>query len=385
MKTRAFLFLLSFTCFIHFNSYAQETETVVSGGVTNNISGTSTGMYGGTESDAAREFYIQAADYASKQDFTNAKKYYLKAIKKDPNFVEAYDNLGRVYRRIGDYDNAIKYYKKSIELYPEGMMAHQNLAVVYGILKNEKGAIEEYNTLIKLSPRSPEGYFGLANTYMMMGKFDVALENAEKALKIYEETNSHYLSDGYQMMGYIHYYDGDKDNAKKYFKQAKEHGGKLSPEVQKELFPNEEEEKEEEGIRLETPEDYAKLEPIVIKAFDWLMANPADQEVEQRKAFGAFLIQWLTGAPNVSIALSEKIISYSNCDECLIIFMGGWAKYALESKDFDNPFKGNLAGTESIIEFYQKNKKALGKNQAIQKLMQLQEDGELKSYIKSNM
>ena len=101
---------------------------------------------------------------------------------------------------------------------------------------------------------------------MMLSDFDNALVNAEKALEIYKKTDSHHLADGYQMIGLIHYYKGDKKIAKEYFSSAKDIGAKIHPQIEKELFENETEEKEDEELQLDTPEDYARHEPDVLKS-----------------------------------------------------------------------------------------------------------------------
>ena len=134
MKTTRIVFT-SFFIFVYACCFSQTptSEMVKTETKDNLITGTTTGMYGGSDSKEALDYYDQASKFVNKQDFKNAKKYYRKAIKKDPKFVEAYDNLGVVYRKLGDLDEAIKCYKTSIELYPDGAMAHQNLALIYGL------------------------------------------------------------------------------------------------------------------------------------------------------------------------------------------------------------------------------------------------------------
>lgn len=215
---------------------AQEKETLKTDGVENQVTISKTGMYNGTSSAEAQKYYDQAEEYGDKADYDNAKKYYLKAIKQDPKYVEAYDNLGLVYRRLGELDKAMEYYKKSIEIYPNGPTAHQNLAVVYGLKKDFKSAIKEYEAILEITPNDPEGYFGLANTYMMLSQFDDALVNAKKALDIYEKTNSNHIPDGNYLIGLINYYKGDKESAKKYLQIAKDKGVNIHPQIEKELF-----------------------------------------------------------------------------------------------------------------------------------------------------
>lgn len=153
---------------------------------------------------------------------------------------------------------------------------------------------------------------------------------------------------------------------------------------EKEVFSNENK-KEEKDYKLEKKEDYAKYETDVINMYNWLLTTPLGVEPEKRKAMNAFIVQWISGSPNVTIELSADIITYMDCADCLVIFMGGWTKYALETKDFDGKVKGNIAGTEGVIEFYTQNKKALGKNKDIEKLIQLKNDNNLESFIKSKI
>lgn len=138
-------------------------------------------------------------------------------------------------------------------------------------------------------------------------------------------------------------------------------------------------------IKLDSKEDYAKYEKDVIEATNWLIASPLSKETEKRKEVNAFLMVWLTGSPDVTIELNGEIVTFMDCGECLIIFMGGWAKYAIESKDYKDASKGNLAGIESVIEFYKKNKATIGKNKNIEKLIKLQDKKELADFIKSKL
>lgn len=383
MKKRALTVTLALITFVPLY-YSQEKETIKTGGVDNQITISETGMYDGTKSEKAKSYFDQASDFGNKNDFENAKKSYLKAIKEDSKYVEAYDNLGLVYRRLGDFDKAIEYYKKSIELLPSGIIAHQNLVAVYGLKKDYASAIKEYEEILKISPNDPEGYFGIANSYMILSKFDEALVNAKKALELYQQTKSHHIGDGYYLVGMINYYKGDNVNAKEFLQLAKNNGVKIHPQIEKDVFTKENK-KEEKNYKLEKKEDYAKYETDVINMYNWLLTTPFGVEPEKRKAMNAFIIQWISGSPNVTIELSADIVTYMDCADCLVIFMGGWTKYALETKDFEGKIKGNLAGTEGVIEFYNSNKKALGKNKEIEKLIQLKNDNKLENFIKSKI
>lgn len=172
--------------------------------------------------DAAIDYYNKATNIIY-TDANLAAEYYLKAIKIEPKFVQAIDNLGKVYRILEKYDLAEKYYKKSIEIFPNGSTAHQNLAVVYERQKKYKEELEEYKKVIKINSQDPEGYFGLAQAYFYNNnEIDLALKNALKALELYKKNPPNYIGDGYQLVGLIYYYSGDEINAKKYIQIAKE-------------------------------------------------------------------------------------------------------------------------------------------------------------------
>lgn len=55
--------------------------------------------------------------YILKNDFDNAVKYTNKAIKDDPTYLLAYDNLGQIEYRRGSYNKAEQYFTKVIEQY----------------------------------------------------------------------------------------------------------------------------------------------------------------------------------------------------------------------------------------------------------------------------
>lgn len=188
-------------------------------------------MYNGTKSEEADKYFNMAVSRKDQTDYKEGIKLYKKAIKADPNFVEAYDNMALCYRKIGDFKNAIENYKKSIELYPDGHMAHMNLGIIYIIQKEFNKALDEYAILQKINPDDPEGYYGTINIYLQLKDYDSAIKNALKTIEIYEATNSEYLNQAQFLLGTSYYYNKDKENAKIYFKLAKKGGFPLPKEI----------------------------------------------------------------------------------------------------------------------------------------------------------
>ena len=134
-----------------------------------------------------------------------------------------------------------------------------------------------------------------------------------------------------------------------------------------------------------TADDYAPYEADVIKSVDWLMSMPFVLEKQKREQVNAFLLKWITGSPNVHIDIKPEIVTFiGGTPDLLMIFMGGWTKYSLETKKFDDKVGGSLAGLNSVIEFYLNNRKSLPKDKNIEKYIKMKEKGELEDYVKSN-
>lgn len=361
-------------------SQIKETENIKTGKTTNKITLSESGMYEGTKSEKAEEYFEKANTSVDEGNLNDAVKYYKKAIKEDTGFVEAYDNLALAYRKMKKFDKAIQYYKKSIEMYPNGHMAHLNLASAYSLKKNFDKAYKEYNNFIKIFPDDPEGFYGLANIYFSTKKYDDALKNAKKALDMYIKSGSDLTGDAYYLIGLIYYYKNDRDNAKQNFSAAKKLGIKMLPQIENEFFTI-----NQDDITLNNNEDYINSEETFVKNYNWLLKESIGTDLKKRQAYNRFVFKWVSGCPYINISINEKIVQYPKCGNCLIIFMGGWANYAIQKKDFNNAFQGALKGTENVIQFYLSNKEVLGKNKGIEKLIKMKNNHTLEEYIKSNI
>ncbi len=141
-----------------------------------------------------------------------------------------------------------------------------------------------------------------------------------------------------------------------------------------------------ENYEFKTADDYAPYEQEVINCVNWMLSTPMDEQGEKGKSASAFLLKWLVGSPDVIINVNGKIVNFSkNAPELTLIFMGGWAKYSLESRKFDDEEGGNLAGIESVITFYNKNRHIIPEIKEIEKYIKMKDNGTLKKFIKKNV
>jgi tetratricopeptide (TPR) repeat protein len=135
-------------------------------------------------------------------DLPKAQKNYEHALKIDPKYSEAMNNLGTVFYAHKRYRAAIGRYTAALKLKPEAASYYSNLGTAYFARKDYKKAALAYQTAVKLDPdifenrgtfgttlqeRSVEEYakfhYYLARTYAKAGQNDRALLYIRKALE----------------------------------------------------------------------------------------------------------------------------------------------------------------------------------------------------------
>ena len=141
------------------------------------------------------------------------------------------------------------------------------------------------------------------------------------------------------------------------------------------------------NAKFETQADYMALEKDVLKAIDWLMETPIDEKEAKRKDISAFLYQWTEGSPYITVVLNTGILTFIDRDrpDFFMMFICGWLKFSIESKDYENEISGNMAGIEMLIKFYEKNKHIISNDERVEKYIEMKKNGTLKKYIETEV
>ncbi len=184
-------------------------------------------FYKRSDDQKANEYYDKGNEFMDKGDFKNAIKEFRKSIEADPNFVYALDNMAVSYRKNNDFKNAIKYYEKSLQIFPEGEVALVNVAVAYLLQKDTANAAEHYEEMKLIYPENAEGYFGLAKIFILKEDYEKALDNVFLAHRIYVESNSDYIKDSEQLLGFIYNKLKELNRLDLFKAKAKEHNIKI--------------------------------------------------------------------------------------------------------------------------------------------------------------
>ena len=82
---------------------------------------------------SARAFYEKAMRFHKRGRLQDAKRFYQEALRLDPSFVDALNNLGVLYIHDKNYAAAQKMFEKATRLKPGYVDAHYNLACLHAI------------------------------------------------------------------------------------------------------------------------------------------------------------------------------------------------------------------------------------------------------------
>jgi tetratricopeptide (TPR) repeat protein len=139
------------------------------------------------------EYYFnQDADPAGPYNLQQAKKYYRKAVREDPDgHALAWYQLGRVYFIEGKFHSAIYNFEKQVEYFDNSVPnVHYMLGLTYGYRALETNtqtdwqqAEDSFLLFIEQAPTSPWPRVDLAWVYFSQGKYDMMVPIIEEGLE----------------------------------------------------------------------------------------------------------------------------------------------------------------------------------------------------------
>ncbi len=128
---------------------------------------------------------LEYADRAIKHDMFNAKAYYLKGF----NFIE-----------IGDTTKAISSYQTAVEQNPEYFEAYLELGVLYAELNNDL-AIQYYDNALSIRPNERNVLYSKGMYYQEHEMYNEAMKTYHEAIKRFPD-----FREAHYNMGYVHMY-----------------------------------------------------------------------------------------------------------------------------------------------------------------------------------
>ena len=106
-------------------------------------------------------------------DTAKAVDFFEKAVRVDPNYSDAYNNLGVAYEKLGRFDAAIPFYKKSVSnmTYSTPEKAYIGMGNAYYRLGKYDDALTSFKEATKRAPNIGLPYMRMALCYNAMGRY----------------------------------------------------------------------------------------------------------------------------------------------------------------------------------------------------------------------
>jgi tetratricopeptide (TPR) repeat protein len=132
---------------------------------------------------------LQAYSLGGKSgDFPTAIPFLQRAIQLDPDFADAYDQLGEAYQSIGETVRGAENIRKAFEL--RGRMTELDKLFIEGdyyrvVTRNLMNARRSYALGEQIYPRDPGFRSGLGVIYYALGQYESALKEHQEALRLF--------------------------------------------------------------------------------------------------------------------------------------------------------------------------------------------------------
>ncbi|GMQ74988.1 MAG: hypothetical protein BMS9Abin01_0231 [Gammaproteobacteria bacterium] len=139
------------------------------------------------------------------------------AIKHQPDFLDAHNNLGNVRKAEGDLLRAEVAYRHAIDLAPTYFDAHFNLGIVLEAMGRPGEARDTYKRALDIQPDFLPAYLNTGNALKALGKFDEALDYYRWVLEV-EPRNVDALNN----MGAVYFELTQFDDAESTYRKALE-------------------------------------------------------------------------------------------------------------------------------------------------------------------
>lgn len=127
---------------------------------------------------------ILGASAAEKGMENKAIDAYKKCILLNPNYPDAYYNMGNTLHNLNKHDEAVISYKKAVSIKPDYAEAYYNMGLVFRDQGKLDDAIKSYESFILLRPNYADVYNNLGNLFQDLGKLEKSIIAFKKAISI---------------------------------------------------------------------------------------------------------------------------------------------------------------------------------------------------------
>lgn len=127
--------------------------------------------------------FLDALAAHKRGDIARAKDLYTKAIERNPNNAELYNNVGLLYRSTGELERAEDAYQRAITINPKFAVAWSNLGVLLEQRGKRREATAALQQALTLDPSNTGSKVNLANQFYAIGVYAEARRLLDEVLK----------------------------------------------------------------------------------------------------------------------------------------------------------------------------------------------------------
>lgn len=139
------------------------------------------------------------------------------------------------------------------------------------------------------------------------------------------------------------------------------------------------------NVSFKTKEDFSGYEKDIIAAAKWLEATPVGQENEKRVLVNAFVLQWLTGSPAVTMEINKFAMDVTDKNPMLnMMLIAGYVRWVLENNYSTDKIKAYTAGVHSVINLYNLGGE-VKKNKKLTTAIEKDKEGKLEDWVADNL
>ena len=161
------------------------------------------------------ELIIEAEKSISQNNISNAKLWYIKAIKLSPKDPNLHNSLGLLEMSSGLYVKAQKCFELAIKNAPEISRFHCNLGDSFLRMENSETAISHYNNSTDLDYKNSSAWNNKGFAYFRLGVWDKAISCYGKSIESRPDYSVAWYNYGYTLQ-----LSGQLNEAEPYYKKA---------------------------------------------------------------------------------------------------------------------------------------------------------------------
>ncbi len=126
---------------------------------------------------------------------------------------------------------------------------------------------------------------------------------------------------------------------------------------------------------------YSEHKALVKKCLSWLVKTPKDECVETRDELNAFVILWLSGAPDLTVDVSTDCMLFIEENEDLFFtFLHGVALYQINHEKENDPVVLHAQGLKAVA--HQAREAKCAKSAEIKKILKADRKDKLEEYAR---